>query len=152
MAAPYIIPFNFQPVSTSSGSGTYTVPAGKYARITVTLNASVFMSSGSATTIGNFPSQGSSISDSVVIDVWAKAGDAISFTSSVPSSTSAAGTPSAVGFVSGTCTSSANLNGVAFGRARASTTLTSSNSASSTVTVTGSVDALYYAEEYNVIS
>lgn len=36
MSAPYIIPFNFQPVSTvASSSGTYTVPAGKYARVTI---------------------------------------------------------------------------------------------------------------------
>ena len=36
MSAPYIIPFNFQPVSTvASSSGTYTVPAGKYARVTM---------------------------------------------------------------------------------------------------------------------
>lgn len=36
MSAPYIIPFNFQPVSTvASSSGTYTVPAGKYAKVTI---------------------------------------------------------------------------------------------------------------------
>jgi hypothetical protein len=34
MSAPYIIPFNHQPVTTGvSTSGTYTVPAGKYARV-----------------------------------------------------------------------------------------------------------------------
>jgi hypothetical protein len=32
MSAPMIIPFNFQPVNTGSTTGTYTVPAGKYAR------------------------------------------------------------------------------------------------------------------------
>lgn len=36
MSAPYIIPFNFEPASTvASSSGTYTVPAGKYARLTI---------------------------------------------------------------------------------------------------------------------
>jgi hypothetical protein len=35
MAAPYIIPFNHQPVSTGSQTGTYTVPAGKYARVNI---------------------------------------------------------------------------------------------------------------------
>jgi len=36
MSAPYIIPFNHQPVSTVvSASGTYTVGAGKYARVSI---------------------------------------------------------------------------------------------------------------------
>jgi hypothetical protein len=33
MSAPMIIPFNFQPVNTGATTGTYTVPAGKYAYI-----------------------------------------------------------------------------------------------------------------------
>jgi hypothetical protein len=33
MSAPLIIPFNFQPTSTSVGSSSYTVPSGKYALV-----------------------------------------------------------------------------------------------------------------------
>lgn len=33
MSAPYIIPFNHQPVNAGRSTGTYTVPAGKYARV-----------------------------------------------------------------------------------------------------------------------
>jgi hypothetical protein len=33
MSAPFIIPFNFQPVSTSVKTASYTIPAGKYARV-----------------------------------------------------------------------------------------------------------------------
>jgi hypothetical protein len=40
MSAPFFAPFNFQPASYQQGTtGTYTVPAGKYARVTI--NASM---------------------------------------------------------------------------------------------------------------
>ena len=35
MSAPYIIPFNNQPSATGTQTGTYTVPAGKYARVNI---------------------------------------------------------------------------------------------------------------------
>jgi hypothetical protein len=35
MSAPFIIPFNFQPVSVSVKTGSYTIPAGNYARVLV---------------------------------------------------------------------------------------------------------------------
>jgi len=35
MAAPFIVPFNFQPDSTTIKTTSYTVPSGKYANITV---------------------------------------------------------------------------------------------------------------------
>jgi hypothetical protein len=36
MSAPFFAPFNFQPASYQQGTtGTYTVPAGKYARVTI---------------------------------------------------------------------------------------------------------------------
>lgn len=35
MAAPYIIPFNNQPVQTVASTGSYTVPAGKYALVNI---------------------------------------------------------------------------------------------------------------------
>ena len=33
MSAPYIIPFNFQPISTEVKNASYTIPSGKYAYI-----------------------------------------------------------------------------------------------------------------------
>jgi outer membrane lipoprotein SlyB len=35
MSAPFIVPFNFQPVSVSVKTGSYTIPSGKYARVYV---------------------------------------------------------------------------------------------------------------------
>jgi hypothetical protein len=35
MSAPFIIPFNFQPVSVAVKTASYTIPAGQYARVVV---------------------------------------------------------------------------------------------------------------------
>lgn len=35
MSAPYIIPFNHQPVNTGVTASTYTAPSGKYARVLI---------------------------------------------------------------------------------------------------------------------
>lgn len=35
MSAAFVIPFNFQPTSVSVKTGSYTIPAGKYARVVV---------------------------------------------------------------------------------------------------------------------
>jgi hypothetical protein len=40
MSSPIIVPFNFQPVLSFAQGTTYTVPAGKYARITPTRTGS----------------------------------------------------------------------------------------------------------------
>jgi len=39
MSAPFFLPFNFQPVSVSVKTGSYTIPAGKYARVTVEVDS-----------------------------------------------------------------------------------------------------------------
>jgi hypothetical protein len=44
MAAPFIVPFNFQPTSFSTQSASYTVPAGKY------VNAHAWFASGGSGT------------------------------------------------------------------------------------------------------
>jgi hypothetical protein len=40
MSAPFIVPFNFQPDSVSVITSSYTIPAGKYARVVVNLEGS----------------------------------------------------------------------------------------------------------------
>jgi hypothetical protein len=37
MTAPFVMPFNFQPTSVSVKTGSYTIPSGKYARVSVAL-------------------------------------------------------------------------------------------------------------------
>ena len=37
MSAPFFLPFNFQPSSVAVKTGSYTIPAGKYARVTATI-------------------------------------------------------------------------------------------------------------------
>lgn len=149
----YIIPFNHQPVATGSQSTTYTVPSGKYSRVVVTLNAAVFMSASTSAAVANFPPSGGSQNDSVVVEIWAKAGDAISFTSSIPSAASSNSSGATdVKYLNGVTTSIAQLNGTAFAKARAAVTLITTNASGSQVTIGGSVDGNLYYEEYNVIS
>lgn len=152
MSAPYIIPFNNQPVTTGAGTATYTVPSGKYARVTITLNTAIYFSASSATTVANFPPSGNTACDTVVISIWAKTGDAISFAANSPGATSSAGATAAVAYLTSTSTMTALLNGTAFAKASATATFITSNSASSTVTSEGAGSATYYYEEYNVIS
>lgn len=40
MAAPLVVPFNFQPTAASVKTGSYTIPAGSYARVVVNLEGS----------------------------------------------------------------------------------------------------------------
>ena len=39
MSAPFFLPFNFQPSSVAVKTGSYTIPAGKYARVTVEVDS-----------------------------------------------------------------------------------------------------------------
>jgi hypothetical protein len=70
MAAPFFIPFNFQPESTVvHTSGNYTVSSGKYAMVTInsntTLTSYILNSS-------NVPGQGLTSSQ-----IWLSSGDII---------------------------------------------------------------------------
>lgn len=53
MSSPFVIPFNFQPLSSEIKSSTYTIPAGRYAQIepvnTVTSNKAVVESDSNLT-------------------------------------------------------------------------------------------------------
>lgn len=51
MSAPFIVPFNFQPVSVSVKTASYTIPAGKYARVLVNLEGSATFTIGGVTAI-----------------------------------------------------------------------------------------------------
>lgn len=51
MSAPYIVPFNFQPVAISVKTTSYTIPAGKYARVVVNLEGSATFTIGGVTAL-----------------------------------------------------------------------------------------------------
>lgn len=88
MASIINIPFNFQPVNTGVvANGSYTVPAGKYARVMATLSVKSYMGplvqvSGSV--------DGGNGEDSVSIELWLKSGDIVSVSNSAGSATATA--------------------------------------------------------------
>lgn len=51
MSAPLVVPFNFQPSAVSVKTGSYTIPAGKYAKVTVNLEGSATFTIGGVTAI-----------------------------------------------------------------------------------------------------
>lgn len=117
MAGNVFIPFNHQPVTVSAGT-SYTVPAGKYARVTVTLAASIRYSG------PNFaPADGvyflsiseTGASESTSLDFWLDDGDVVAFTLVEPGpSTSIAGASSTgnyTRFLSDVCTAKVTING-----------------------------------------
>ena len=83
MSAPFLIPFNFQPINTVVGSsGTYTVPANKYAYATVTLNSTIGLLSFTSTGIVSPSRQINALTinnGSKVFGIYLKAGDVLSF-------------------------------------------------------------------------
>ena len=144
MSAPYIIPFNHQPILTGASSSTYTVPSGKYARVTATLTCAAWVSARSAVNGSTGYSEGAS-SQSTTITIWLKAADAITV-----SNTNASGTSASSSLVTSVSTASILVNAATV--SSISTPVSATATAGNTVTLSGSASVNYIYEEYNVIS
>jgi hypothetical protein len=161
MSTPYIIPFNFQPVNVvSASSGSYTVPSGKYAKVTVVLSSQMAFSSlsGTATAVTN-TNIFSSESGHVVVDLYLKAGDVLSFSSSSGSgaSVTTSGGNTSGSFVLSTSSSQSalvNSNTAAVARGYIGGFISVQGTANSAMGVNvGTNNGFSYtAQEYNVIS
>lgn len=79
MSAPFFVPFNFQPVSHQRGTtGTYTCPAGKYARVTVLFTCGFSFDMGNPNSTSPHPPVAISTSNqSSSFDIWLKSGDTL---------------------------------------------------------------------------
>lgn len=143
MSAPYIIPFNFQPIATGTVlNGSYTVPSGKYARVLINCHAMARISA--ATADGTIAL--SSNADSVVAEFWLKAGDAITTVA-----TGATGGPSFS--VHSFSQSTASINGVQCLIALAPVSGTNDGTVpGNTLTISGSAGVSIRYEEFNQIS
>ena len=161
MSAPYIIPFNHQPMNVVSGSGSYTVPSGKYARVCVTLGSAISLGvlTGSATAFSGATIVATSANNQVVIDVYLKAGDVLSFSTTSAASYSvltSGGASSATFYPNTTASSLVSINSVIFSSAisNLSGIVQVSGSSNSTMGFTPSANNIgyYISQEYNVIS
>lgn len=172
MSAPYIIPFNHQPVATGIQENSYTVPSGKYARVTIPIclvaycvgdNLNAGPGTANLTSISTF-----SDSKNERFEIWLKAGDQIT-TETILASGNATYSFSWTGATSGNRTdnsvgttySNIRINSVLLAQylavAQASVSITfneaSSGSASGTyASFSGSGTAKIFYEEYNQIS
>jgi len=150
MSADLFNPFNHQPISTQRGSGTYTCPAGKYARVVITLAGYALGIPGTAT-VNPIHIAATSSSFNETVDIWVKAGDVITFSLVAAGSSTGA---VAAGSVNGTSTASALYNGTSFAKfiAGAAATHAVQSAGTSTSDVTGASEVNWYAAEYNVLT
>ena len=142
-------PFNNQPASTVYGTGSYTVPAGQYARVTFFMQASMIPSIDNAPAIGNFiEHQPNGSSENKEITLWLKAGDDIT-TNLVNGSTSVVAANSTTSLIS-TAVCSFLINGNSFDlKASGSIIFTRLDATARTLRLTGSTSIQYHVELYN---
>jgi hypothetical protein len=55
MSAPIVVPFNYQPVSTTVQVASYTIPAGKYARVLAECDSGGTITIGGVTAVSTSP-------------------------------------------------------------------------------------------------
>jgi hypothetical protein len=150
MASPYIIPFNHQPVSSAAISGgSYTCPAGKYARVVLTLSASARGTCNTLSVISNSTTSGLSSTQ----EFWLRAGQTITTSTTIASGSATPSSNTSSLLLSSDSIASATIGGVQVAKIMAPATIqVTSAVASTTLTMTGAASADFYYEEYNVIS
>jgi hypothetical protein len=85
MASKLIIPFDNKPVSVqqAAGAGTYTVPAGKYAKVTIQANGwargynTIYTAVGGAATTSSLTCSNTSNSFNETMEVWLNPGETV---------------------------------------------------------------------------
>lgn len=153
MSSSHVIPFDHKPVSIQVGSGTYTCPTGKYARVTINLSGyaqSLFTCTGSG--ISTLDLQNGMVNHS--FDVWVNAADTIAATLSNASGTTNCPV-TAITSAAGETTITVNRSGTTIGVFRAHTqanVYNSQNTNAGTITRSGSSSFNWVAEEFNVIT
>lgn len=159
MAAPFIIPFNFQPTSTNRGTtATYTVPAGKYAKITVLMDHDFELAATVTSPQNSIPttSQSKSIR-SKNIETWLSSGSTlvVATTNTNGSATRSNNNTFEAANATGTIATTVTINGVAWITitSKGNITICGYNATGSYgVTATCFSSSGWIAEEYNIIS
>lgn len=145
------IPFNHQPVSTSRGTGTFTCGAGKYARVRVQISGTAYASNIATNGSSTFGGGGSSDSFNYSFEIWVKSGDTVAF--SAASAASASTGAVAAGTVTDSTYIEVHYNGnvIAVGECAAFAyhNLSAGTGSSS---VSGNLNYIWYAEEYNELT
>jgi len=145
----FFVPFDNNPTSHDEETTTYTVPAGKYAKVTVNISISGSITNPSLTITTPSPPSLANVAHS--FDVWMKAGDILVMTdtSSTPSAT-ASDTLQAAGSCVVTLDSGAGANNIA--DIRGTSYYTFSASGVGTLNLNTTTTSHLVAQEYNVIA
>ena len=152
MSAPFIIPFNNQPVATVPKSGAgYTVPAGKYARVSGAISVTVMPSQAAAATVSNGAMGANSGNQVLSFSFWLKAGDVITLNQVEATNSGTISVGTAV-TVSGVSTASILVNSVDVARVHATGSISYSGNIASSYAFTGTTTVNYLCEEYYIIS
>lgn len=153
MANSFFVPFNNQPVNTGRGSdsNSYTVPSGKFARVTITLCARAY--------VNNMPDVGGGVAsiacgeDSTTLVIYMDEAEVLDFTASNASGSNGNGNDTAN--VNAHSQISADIGGSpiarVFAQANAYARITS-GAFGSDWTISGDTEAYFRYEEYNKIS
>jgi hypothetical protein len=147
MSAPFFIPFNNKPASVGSGT-SYTVPAGKYARVTynMAVNARGVLTLGVPEIVTNISS-----SDSLNGVIWLNPGDAITaIKTAATGTTSIIGTPAYSTLLYSTSTATVRVNGTDIAQIFAPTSIQFNGTG--TTQLEGESVVNFHWEEFNVIS
>jgi hypothetical protein len=159
MANNFFIPFDNRPASTQQGSGTYTVPSGKFARLKISLDVTAYFDEADWTTVVS----GGDVYDykpgreSEKFELWLNSGDVVTFSNTAASDSNLNNTGSPqIASLAGesSCTVSVNTGGgasiVASVRCRGEIFINQKNT--TTANIGGTAVSYWHAEEYNEIS
>jgi hypothetical protein len=161
MPAKFIIPFNNEPVSTQQGTtATYTVPAGKYARVTISASIGHSLSMTDATSGGAWATPATSINSvNETFEIWLYADQTLvlaasntdaSVSSNGTAITSAGGDMNAVGGVNITISSTLWRTIRCYSSAVVSCTTVSTGSATASLSTVSNFG--WFAEEFNKLT
>lgn len=152
MTSRTIFPFDFSPVNTVGNSSSYTVPSGKYAKATITLDVSAYVSNITGGAVGAYDTSINNDSNSATIEVWLDEGDALTKTTSVASGTDTASSSPFVSFLSDKSTATVNVNGSSIAEVNASATGTAASNSTTSVTISGDANVRWFIQEYNKLT
>lgn len=150
------IPFNHQPASVSVKTGSYSIPAGYYARVVVSLRAEAYgkVRGATATTTAVYTTTASADSNSK--EFWVPTGTALNVTTgtlSISDTTNYVGADREAG-VDGTIEATFTIGGTTALSCKvgASASVIHGDVVDYTATVVGSCDARYTVELYNELT
>lgn len=151
------VPFDYNPVQTFERSGTanYTVPAGKYAIIEVSMNAYAAMElTGSGHTANELNGNITCSSESKTLTLRLESGSVLDSIENGAAGSSASSTAGAVTSYRGTsaCSVTVDTVTVAYLRAHCVGWMHSISTASRTLTATGDADVVWSVAEYNNVT